>query len=190
MKSTTLCSNSKKTGYKMAKNGYYDTNPQGILPFDGTSRIQAEAYPRRFLFNDGAPDISDRIREEYVPGWLEAHDGDSPAHSESHVHFGGTGGGYADMTTEPREGFIYFISNGNGQVKIGKSKHPGARLKNLQTASPYALKLALTLESDDMAGDEAYYHQQFAKDRVSENSEWFRYSRGLKQFMESENESR
>ncbi len=66
----------------------------------------------------------------------------------------------------------------------------GARLKNLQTASPYALKLALTLESDDMAGDEAYYHQQFAKDRVSENSEWFRYSRGLKQFMESENESR
>ena len=41
---------------------------------------------------------------------------------------------------------IYFLENGDdGHIKIGYAKHPTRRLKELQTGSPYPLKLLCTI---------------------------------------------
>lgn len=50
-----------------------------------------------------------------------------------------------------KSGFLYLIENGHNEYKIGKSKHPKKRLKELQTASPTKLKLIEFVECE-------YYH--------------------------------
>ena len=43
---------------------------------------------------------------------------------------------------------LYIIQSSNkGNFKIGRSKNPSKRLKQLQTGSPYKLKLVLVLEN-------------------------------------------
>lgn len=67
---------------------------------------------------------------------------------------------------------LYIIqSSNNGCFKIGRSKHPEKRLKQLQTGSPYRLKLILVLE--EMGKQEKSLHSLFPKNKISCKGEWF-----------------
>lgn len=66
-------------------------------------------------------------------------------------------------------GFLYFIGSDDGPIKIGFSVNPKARLRQLQHASPYDLRILATIpEGQDL---EAHYHRCFAAHRL--RGEWF-----------------
>ena len=67
---------------------------------------------------------------------------------------------------------LYIIqSSNNGCFKIGRSKHPEKRLKQLQTGSPYKLKLILVLENEGR--QEKSLHMRFPKADITCKGEWF-----------------
>lgn len=66
---------------------------------------------------------------------------------------------------------VYFISNGQGLVKIGRSKDVQKRLKSLQTGSPHPLEIIRTFEGE--GGAELWFHKEFEERRV--HGEWFRF---------------
>lgn len=74
-----------------------------------------------------------------------------------------------DCVEKPVGCRIYFIGTGDGPIKIGFSNDPLARLRALQTASPYPLKLLATTRGGPKK--EAEYHTRFAEHRMS--GEWF-----------------
>lgn len=76
------------------------------------------------------------------------------------------------------EKMIYFISN-KKHVKIGYSKNPYVRLKQLQTAHPTKLKLLGTLEGD--YNTEKLLHEIFKKNK--QQGEWFSYTGNLKRCL-------
>ena len=79
-------------------------------------------------------------------------------------------------------GFIYFIgSEGKdfNYVKIGYSKKPDNRLKQLQTGSPVKLKVLLKFEGN--LNLEAKLHRKFKNSRLE--GEWFRISSSLKHYL-------
>ena len=69
---------------------------------------------------------------------------------------------------------LYIIqSDKTGAIKIGRSKNPENRLKQLQTGSPYKLKLLLVVEG---RGDlEKRLHQKLDKWKQRRNGEWFEF---------------
>lgn len=72
----------------------------------------------------------------------------------------------------------YFIqSELGGPVKIGKSRTPDARLKQLQVGHPDRLRI-IKLISGDIEGE---LHQKFAHIRGA--GEWFQYTRELTEFL-------
>jgi len=73
------------------------------------------------------------------------------------------------------KGHLYFIGADVGPIKIGCSHNPKARLKELQTASPYKLRILAILE--DGGHEEAAYHKWFAAHRL--HGEWFEPSEKL-----------
>jgi len=78
---------------------------------------------------------------------------------------------------------IYFIENGqDGHIKIGYAKAPEKRLKELQTGTPYPLKILKTIEGDRKA--EQAFHTVFGYCRVK--GEWFKPDQKLKAFIENE----
>lgn len=81
----------------------------------------------------------------------------------------------AGPTWRVNKGHLYFIGADVGPIKIGCSHNPKARLKDLQTASPYKLRLLAILE--DGGHEEAAYHRWFAADRL--HGEWFQPSEKL-----------
>lgn len=65
---------------------------------------------------------------------------------------------------------LYIIqSSNNGCFKIGRSKHPEKRLKQLQTGSPYKLKIILVVENEGK--QEKILHSRFPKTACE--GEWF-----------------
>ena len=67
---------------------------------------------------------------------------------------------------------LYIIqSSNNGCFKIGRSKHPEKRLKQLQTGSPYKLKLVLVLKNE--GAYEKSLHRLFPKREIKCKGEWF-----------------
>lgn len=75
---------------------------------------------------------------------------------------------------------VYFIiSEDKKHVKIGCSKDPLLRLKDLQTGNPYKLHILFTCYGDFQV--EAGFHSVFSKYRVRGNtSEWFKVKDKLK----------
>jgi hypothetical protein len=73
---------------------------------------------------------------------------------------------------------VYFIRGGD-LVKIGKANHPEMRLRELQTGSPFALELLLTLEGGTQ--EERALHKRFIAYRV--RNEWFRYEDEIRDFI-------
>ena len=67
---------------------------------------------------------------------------------------------------------LYIIqSDKTGDFKIGRSKNPQRRLKQLQTGSPHRLKLLLIVENQGTI--EKKLHRRLQKYRSRRNGEWF-----------------
>ena len=67
---------------------------------------------------------------------------------------------------------LYFIqSDVTGMIKIGRSKNPEKRLKQLQTGNPNKLKLIASFENSGWK--EKIIHERL--ERWSEHGEWFNY---------------
>lgn len=67
---------------------------------------------------------------------------------------------------------LYIIqSNNNGLIKIGRSKNPQKRLKQLQTGNPNKLKLIYTFEGEGWR--EKIIHERLSYYRLE--GEWFDY---------------
>lgn len=74
--------------------------------------------------------------------------------------------------------YVYFIQQGSsdGPVKIGLAKNPLARLKNLQTASPFQLETLFSIYvGNGAAYVEAGLHRHF-RDLNTIGGEWFYWS--------------
>jgi DNA-binding XRE family transcriptional regulator len=66
---------------------------------------------------------------------------------------------------------LYFIgADGVDFIKVGKSKSPAARLRQLSAGSPYKLRLLRTYEAE---GRLEYYILAALRQRVPMNGEWF-----------------
>lgn len=85
--------------------------------------------------------------------------------------------------------YIYFFperDKENPAIKIGYSKHPLKRLKQLQTGHPTKIGAEGWIEAGDekdAKNIEQGYHVLFAKERIRSNGEWFNYSEKIKDFV-------
>lgn len=73
-------------------------------------------------------------------------------------------------------GYVYFISEGNGSIKIGVTNCIDKRIKELQTGNPNRLDCVFTLVTESMREAhkiEAMLHRKFAACRIREDGEWF-----------------
>jgi|SRR6056300_268762 predicted GIY-YIG superfamily endonuclease len=68
--------------------------------------------------------------------------------------------------------YLYIIqSDKTGSLKIGRSKNPERRLKQLQTGSPYKLKLIFAAESKGHM--EKPLHERLKRFKERRRGEWF-----------------
>ena len=68
------------------------------------------------------------------------------------------------------KGFVYFVQGeSGGAVKIGFSKNPEIRIKELQTGYPDTLKILCLIPGNEQT--EKRFHKQFDNYRL--NGEWF-----------------
>lgn len=71
-----------------------------------------------------------------------------------------------------KKDYLYFIqSDATGMIKIGRSKYPEKRLKQLQTGNPNKLKLIACFK--DLGWKEKIIHEKLKS--WSESGEWFNY---------------
>lgn len=71
--------------------------------------------------------------------------------------------------------YVYLIRMGRTKMyKIGKTNDPKGRLANLQTASPYKLKLLHTFKADNASAAEESLHAELQG--VRQEGEWFKLS--------------
>ncbi len=88
---------------------------------------------------------------------------------------------------------IYFIQAGeNGPIKIGRADNPQERLKQLQTANPYELKMLWVENTLDTLGQsEAEYelelHQLFKLLKI--RGEWFKPGEDILNYIRSSDNS-
>lgn len=70
---------------------------------------------------------------------------------------------------------LYIIQSSNsGSFKIGRSKDPKKRLKQLQTGSPFKLRLILVLEN--MGHCEKMLHKEITRGKKKKcKGEWFEF---------------
>jgi len=67
-------------------------------------------------------------------------------------------------------GFVYLLK-GDNYHKIGLSRNVSKRLKQIQSALPFATRLICSIPTEDMHTLEAELHERFADKRA--NGEWF-----------------
>lgn len=92
-----------------------------------------------------------------------------------------------DALEQGKSTFLYVVREHTGLVKIGVAQDPVVRVKNLQVAHPYPLRLIGTVPTT--VALERFIHRQFKNDCV--RGEWFGLSRRLHHFLamlESANE--
>lgn len=78
------------------------------------------------------------------------------------------------------KGYVYFIVDYNKkEVKIGYSKHPQQRLKELSTSYPGKLELAKVIPGT--VKDERKYHQIFCHSKICR--EWFTLTPEIEEFI-------
>ena len=70
--------------------------------------------------------------------------------------------------------YLYFIqARKTGMIKIGRSKHPKKRLKQLQTGASHELRLIASFEG--LGWREPQLHEDLKKWRIRQNGEWFHH---------------
>lgn len=76
---------------------------------------------------------------------------------------------------EPCNGYVYFISNGAGAIKVGRTSDIKNRLKSLQTSNPHKLEVIKTFEYKGMgsAEGERFWQAVMRKHFNSLSGEWF-----------------
>lgn len=85
--------------------------------------------------------------------------------------------------------YIYFFperGKENPAIKIGYSKDPVKRIKQLQTGHPHKIGCEGWIEvgtEKDAQQVEHAYHTMFKKQRIRDNGEWFHYSDGIKELI-------
>jgi len=78
-------------------------------------------------------------------------------------------------------GFVYFLQSGqDGPIKIGYTTDIQKRIKALQTAHPFPLKLLLVINGN--VDDESKLHKKFNSLRLC--GEWFSPDEKLLQYIE------
>lgn len=75
------------------------------------------------------------------------------------------------LRTKHLSGFVYFMREPFGLVKIGKARNPNTRLKDIQTSSPYELRIEGVIQCENMHGLEAEIHTAFEHRLV--RGEWY-----------------
>jgi hypothetical protein len=89
----------------------------------------------------------------------------------------------AELLIGRTSGFVYFVTDGSGFVKIGcTSNSIRSRVAAMQTSNPRKLHLIATIETDNIAETEALLHEEFDEYR-HEIGEWFAIS--IDQIVES-----
>ena len=83
-----------------------------------------------------------------------------------------------------KESIVYFISPGDGLVKIGFTTSLSSRLRSLRTAHPKELSILLVFPGTQE--DERDLHLRFANLRVG--GEWFKYDEMIKNFVDGKKE--
>lgn len=74
-----------------------------------------------------------------------------------------------------KKGYVYFIGDKNHTgIKVGFSKNPTRRLRELQIANPSKLEI-LYLIPNSTKDNEAYYHRVFS-DFLNISGEWYEYN--------------
>lgn len=87
--------------------------------------------------------------------------------------------------------YVYFFPERDKEdpaIKIGYSKNPIKRLKQLQTGHPTKIGCEgwfECLSEDEAHTEEHVLHHAFRKDRIRPNGEWFKYSDAIKMYIES-----
>ena len=92
----------------------------------------------------------------------------------------------SSLASQPTDNtdYVYVIQMGNRNIfKIGKSNEPGGRLANLQTASPYKLKLLHFFAADNASAAEEQLHAELYEKRLQ--GEWFRLTNQRKTILSS-----
>lgn len=70
-----------------------------------------------------------------------------------------------------KNGYIYFIMNQNGQIKIGRTSNWISRMRQYKTALPHFIVLSI-FPVVDMYIAEKYFHNKYQNYRI-EKTEWF-----------------
>lgn len=73
-------------------------------------------------------------------------------------------------------GYVYFIKNEQNHIKIGFSKDPEKRIKQLETGNSHNLSLLATIEKSDISFE---HHCQSLVEKFRINREWFTYQAWL-----------
>ena len=85
--------------------------------------------------------------------------------------------------------YIYFFperGKENAAIKIGYSKDPVKRIKQLQTGHPTKIGSEgwiLAGTEKDAKRMEQVFHAMFGKERIRENGEWFKYTDRIRGFV-------
>lgn len=85
--------------------------------------------------------------------------------------------------------YVYFFPERGPEeaaIKIGYSKHPLKRLKQLQTGHPTKIGCEGWIEfnsEEEARAQEEGMHAVFSKDRIRKNGEWFKYSDHIKDHL-------
>lgn len=84
-------------------------------------------------------------------------------------------------SAKPRHQHVYFIQSiHGGPVKIGRAEDVNARLRELQTAHPYPLKVLAVIPYGGKAMEQDL-HERLAADRLT--GEWFKDSSSLREVI-------
>jgi hypothetical protein len=82
---------------------------------------------------------------------------------------------------------VYFVRASNGMIKIGKSKHPNARVAELQVGCPLHLRLMASYVFDDLPDSIRANLSEKSLQRAFKSSwvrgEWFRPTAALRAFI-------
>ncbi len=82
-----------------------------------------------------------------------------------------------------RAGYVYFIENGTGHVKIGRSRDPEKRLRRFLTGNSSPLRLLHIVQTDDMHATERVFHDTFSREpHKRAEGEWFEIDRADSMF--------